>query len=169
MSNPFFALSRRGLIASAALSFAALISGCATVSAPVSVTATIAQTPSLSTLSGLIASAGLNDALNAAGPFTVFAPSIEAFKAVPAKTMEDLAKNPEKLKAVLTYHVVSGKTMAADVKNAKVTSLNGAHLELSKAGDFVTVESAAVTTADIVASNGVVHIVDTVLIPPVKK
>ena len=169
MSNPLFALSRRSLIASAALSLAALISGCATVSAPVSVTETIAKTPSLSTLSGLIASAGLNDALNAAGPFTVFAPSNEAFKAVPAKTMEDLAKHPEKLKDVLTYHVVAGKSMAADVKNSKVTSLNGAHLELSKAGDFVTVESAAVTTADIVASNGVVHIVDTVLIPPAKK
>ena len=169
MSNPSYALSRRSLIASAALSFAALISGCATVSAPVSVTDTIAKTPSLSTLSGLITNASLGDALKAAGPFTVFAPSNEAFKAVPAKTMEDLAAHPEKLKAVLTYHVVAGKSRAADVKNSKVTSLNGAHLELSKAGDFVTVESAAVTTADIVASNGVVHIIDTVLIPPAKK
>ena len=169
MSNTTYALSRRSLVACAAISFAALISGCATVSAPVSVTETIAKTPSLSTLSGLIAKAGLNDALNAAGPFTVFAPSNDAFKAVPAKTLDDLAAHPDKLKDVLTYHVVAGKSMAADVKNSKVTSLNGAHLEISKAGDFVTVESAAVTTADIVASNGVVHIVDTVLIPPAKK
>jgi uncharacterized surface protein with fasciclin (FAS1) repeats len=169
MSNPFYALNRRSLVAGAAISFAALMSGCATVATPVSVTDTIANTPSLSTLSGLIASAGLSDALKAAGPFTVFAPSNEAFKAVPAKTMEDLAKHPEKLKDVLTYHVVAGKSMAAEVKNSKVTSLNGAHLELSKAGEFVTVESAFVTTPDIVASNGVVHIIDTVLMPPVKK
>ena len=169
MSNPSSALTRRSLVASAAFAFAALVSGCATVSTPVSVVDTIANTPSLSTLSGLITSAGLNDALKAAGPFTVFAPSNDAFKAVPAKTMEDLAKHPEKLKDVLTYHVVAGKSMAADVKNSKATSLNGAHLELSKAGEFVTVESAFVTTADIAASNGVVHIIDTVLIPPAKK
>ena len=169
MSNPSYTLCRRSLMASAALSFAALMSGCATVSTPVSVVDTIANTPSLSTLSGLITSAGLNDSLKAAGPFTVFAPSNDAFKAVPARTMEDLAKHPEKLKSVLTYHVVAGKSMAAQVKNSKATSLNGAHLELSKAGEFVTVESAFVTTADIAASNGVVHIIDTVLIPPVKK
>ena len=169
MSNPSYTLCRRSLMASVALSFAALMSGCATVSTPVSVVDTIANTPSLSTLSGLITSAGLNDSLKAAGPFTVFAPSNDAFKAVPAKTMEDLAKHPEKLKSVLTYHVVAGKSMAAQIKNSKATSLNGAHLELSKAGEFVTVESAFVTTADIAASNGVVHIIDTVLIPPVKK
>lgn len=169
MSNLASTLSRRGLIASTAICLASLISGCATVKTPISVVDTIAATPSLSTLSGLITSAGLGDALKAAGPFTVFAPSNQAFKAVPAKTMEDLAKHPEKLKEVLTYHVVAGKSMAADVKNSKVTSLNGAHLELSKAGEFVTVESAFVTTADIAASNGVVHIIDTVLIPSAKK
>jgi uncharacterized surface protein with fasciclin (FAS1) repeats len=169
MSNHTSALSRRSLVASAALAFAALISGCASVSAPVSVTDTIAKTPSLSTLNGLIASAGLSDTLKGAGPYTVFAPSNEAFKAVPAKTLEDLNKHPEKLKDLLTYHVIAGKSMAADIKNSKATSLNGAHLELSKAGEFVTVESAFVTTADIAASNGVVHIIDTVLVPPAKK
>ena len=169
MSNLASLLSRRSLVACAAFGLTALVSGCATVSAPVSVADTIAKTPSLSTLSGLIASAGLSDALKAAGPFTVFAPNDEAFKAVPAKTMEDLSKHPEKLKDLLTYHVIAGKSLAADIKNSKVTSLNGAHLELSKAGEFVTVENAAVTSADIAASNGVVHIIDTVLIPPVKK
>jgi len=161
--------SRRSLVACAAAGFAALMTGCASVPAPVSVTETIAKTPSLSTLSGLIASAGLADTLNGAGPFTVFAPSNEAFKAVPAKTLEDLSKHPEKLKDVLTYHVVAGKSVAADIKNSKVKSLQGSELELSKAGEFVTVESAAVTTADIAATNGVVHIIDTVLIPPAKK
>jgi uncharacterized surface protein with fasciclin (FAS1) repeats len=148
---------------------AAMVCGCATVSAPVSVADTLAKTPSLSTLSGLIATAGLTDTLKAGGPFTLFAPSNEAFKALPAATLDDLARHPAKLKDVLTFHVVAGKVLAADVKNAKVKSLNGAELELSRAGDFVTVENAAVTTADIVASNGVVHIVDTVLLPAAKK
>ena len=114
----------------------------------------------------LVAQAGLSDTLKAQGPFTVFAPSDEAFKAVPAKTLEEIAKDPARLKAVLTYHVVAGKTNAADIKNMAVKSVNGADLALSKAGDFVTVEDAAVQTADIAATNGVVHIVDRVLIPP---
>ena len=162
-------LTRRLAVLSASAALVALVSGCASVSAPATVADTIAKTPALSTLNGLIATAGLTDALKAAGPFTVYAPSNEAFKAVPAKTMEDLAKHPEKLKDVLTYHVVAGKATAASIKNSKVKSLQGAELELSKAGDFVTVESAAVTTADIEASNGVVHVIDTVLIPPAKK
>nr|WP_233505881.1 fasciclin domain-containing protein [Rhodoferax lacus] len=145
------------------------MTACASVPAPVSVADTIAKTPTLSTLSGLLGSSGLNETLKGTGPFTVFAPSNDAFKAVPAKTMEDLGKHPERLKEVLTYHVVAGKTLAADVKNSKVKSLNGADLELSRAGDFVTVESAAVTTSDAIATNGVVHIIDTVLIPPSKK
>lgn len=164
-----FSSSRRSLVACTAMGLVALMAGCASVPAPVSVTETIAKNPNLSTLSGLINSAGLADTLKGTGPYTVFAPSNEAFKAVPAKTMDDLAKHPEKLKDVLTYHVVAGKSLAADIKNSKVKSLQGADLELSKAGDFVTVESAAVTTADVAASNGVVHIIDTVLIPPAKK
>jgi uncharacterized surface protein with fasciclin (FAS1) repeats len=102
------------------------------------------------------------------GPFTVFAPSNDAFKAVPAKTLDELAANPEKLKAVLTFHVVPGKLAAADIKNSNVKSLNGAVLAVSKAGTFVTVENAAVTDADLLATNGVVHVVDTVLLPPAK-
>lgn len=172
MSNPtpavFRGMSRRLAVASAAAAFIAMASGCANVPAPVTVADTIAKTPSLSTLNSLVTSAGLADTLKAAGPYTVFAPSNEAFKAVPQKTMDDLAKHPEKLKDVLAYHVVAGKSLAAAIKNAKVKSLQGADLELSKAGDFVTVESAAVTTADIQASNGVVHIIDSVLIPPAK-
>jgi len=169
MQHPTFTPFRRTLMVCALLGFVALASGCATVSAPVSVADTIAKTPALSTLNGLIASAGLTETLKGTGPFTVFAPSNDAFKAVPAKTMDDLAKHPEKLKDLLTYHVLAGKTLAADVKNSKVKSLNGAELELSKAGDFVTVENAAVTSADLLASNGVVHVIDTVLVPPAKK
>lgn len=160
---------RRSLVASALIVITAIGSGCATVSVPVSVADIAAKTPSLSTLNELLARAGLTESLQGAGPLTVFAPSNEAFKAVPAKTMDELRNNPEKLKAVLSYHVVAGKFMAADIKNSKVKSLNGADLELAKAGEFVTVESAAVTSANLLATNGVVHIIDTVLIPPAKK
>ncbi len=147
----------------------AAVSGCATMSAPVSVSETIAKNPSLSTLNGLLTSSGLSDTLKGAGPFTVFAPSNEAFKAVPAKTMDALAKDPAALKNVLTYHVVAAMSLAKDVKNSKVKTVNGASIELAKAGDMVTVESGLVTQADVVASNGVVHIIDAVLIPPAKK
>lgn len=161
-----FTQFRRTLLVTALV---AAVAGCATVSKPVSLAETIASTPSLSTLNGLLVSSGLNATLQATGPFTVFAPSNDAFKAVPAKTMEDLSKHPDKLKSVLTYHVVAGKLMAADVKNSNITTVNGAQAAVSKAGDFVTVENAAVTRPDLVASNGVAHIVDTVLMPPVKK
>ena len=166
-TSVFATATRRTALAAALVT---LVSGCATVSAPVSVAETIAADPALSTLSGLIQSAGLTETLKGAGPFTVFAPTNDAFKAVPAKTMESLGKDPAALKGVLTFHVVAAKAMAADVKNGKVKTVNGADLDLGKAGDFVTIgENAIVTKADIAASNGVVHIVDAVLLPPVKK
>ena len=142
------------------------LGGCATSPSPVSVADTIAANPKLSTLSSLVTKAGLTDTLKSTGPFTVFAPSNEAFAKVPAKTIEELGKDPARLKAVLTYHVVPGKVMAADVKNGNSKTVNGANIALSKAGEFVTVEDAVVQTADISATNGVVHVVDSVLIPP---
>lgn len=159
-------LGRRSLLAAALLTG---MVGCATRPAPVDVAQTLANTPSLSTLNALVAQAGLTATLKTGGPFTVFAPSNDAFKAVPAKTMDELAKNPEKLKALLAYHVVPAKLMAADVKNSNVKSVQGSMLAVAKAGDFVTVETAAVTQADIAATNGVVHIVDTVLPAPAGK
>ncbi len=145
-----------------------VLSGCATPSGPVSVADTIAATPELSTLNSLMVNAGLTDTLKSAGPFTVFAPTNAAFAKVPAKTLDDLAKDPAKLKAVLTYHVVSGKVMAADVKNGNAKTVNGANLALSKSGDFVTVEDGMVQKADISATNGVIHIIDSVLMPPTR-
>ena len=159
-------LSRRTIFAAALI---AGMAGCATTSKPSDLAGTLANTPSLSTLNGLVVQAGLAETLKSAGPFTVFAPSNDAFKAVPAKTMDDLAKNPEKLKSVLTFHVLTAKVMAADVKNGKVKTVQGANIEVSKAGDFVTVENAFVTQADLPATNGVIHIVDTVLMPPAAK
>ena len=154
---------RRLFIAAAVV---ASLSGCATQSKPMSVADTLASQADLSTLSSLVVKAGLTDTLKGPGPFTVFAPSNAAFAKVPAKTLDDLGKDPEKLKAVLTYHVVPGKVMAADVKNGNAKSVNGANLALSKSGDFLTVEDAVVQRADLAATNGVVHVVDNVLLPP---
>ncbi|MEI6803324.1 MAG: fasciclin domain-containing protein [Burkholderiales bacterium] len=161
-----FTATRRSALAAALVT---VLAGCASVPAPVNLADTIAKTPSLSTLQGLVTSSGLTSTLQGVGPYTVFAPNNEAFKAVPAKTMEDLAKHPDKLKAVLTYHVIAGKSLAADVKNSNAKTLHGADIAISKAGEFITVESAATTQTDILATNGVVHIIDTVLLPPVKK
>lgn len=143
--------------------------GLALASEPVTVAQTIAAQPTLSTLNSLIAAADLQGALSAAGPFTVFAPSNDALKAVPAAMLNELSHDPAKLKNLLTFHVIPVAALAKEVKNSNVKALNGDNLALSKAGEFVTVENAMVTTADIVASNGVVHIIDTVLMPPVKK
>jgi uncharacterized surface protein with fasciclin (FAS1) repeats len=165
-ASTLFALTRRATLAAA---LAALFTGCASLSTPVTVADTIATTPALSTFNGLVHSAGLSETLKGTGPFTVFAPTNDAFKAVPTKTMELLAKDPTALKYVLTFHIVPGNAMAASVKNGKVKTANGAEVELSKAGDMVTIENAVVTQADLAATNGVVHIIDTVLTPPVKK
>jgi len=144
----------------------ALLSGCASVRGPVTVADTLAAQPQLSTLNSLVNKAGLSDTLKGTGPFTVFAPTNEAFAKVPAKTMEALANDPAQLKEVLTYHVIPAKIMVADVKNGNSKTVNGANLALSKAGEFVTVEDAVVQTPDISATNGVVHVVDSVLLPP---
>jgi len=153
------------LITPAALALAALV-GCATTPPPATIAETTARTPQLSTLNKLIVEAGLTETLRGAGPFTVFAPSDEAFKAVPAKTMAELAANKELLRSVLTYHVVPGKVMAADVKTGNVKSVQGANLGVARSGTFVTVEDAMVTQADVAVTNGVVHIIDKVMMPP---
>ena len=150
-----------------ALSLAALLAACATPApTPVSVADTIARNPQLSTLNGLVHKAGLTEQLKAAGPYTVFAPTNDAFAAVPAKTLADLGNNPAQLKEVLSYHMLPSKLMAADVKPSNAKTAQGANLALSRAGEFVTVEDAMVQTPDIVATNGVVHKVDRVLMPP---
>ena len=141
---------------------------CASIAAPATVTDTVAQTPQLSTLNRLIADAGLAETLRGAGPFTMFAPSDEAFKAVPAETLAKLAADKDLLRSVLTFHVLPGKVMASDVQTANVKTVQGANVATSKAGTFVTVEDALVQTADLPASNGVVHVIDRVLMPPKK-
>jgi uncharacterized surface protein with fasciclin (FAS1) repeats len=143
--------------------------GCATAPPPTTIADTAARTPELSTLNKLIADAGLGDTLRGPGPFTVFAPTDAAFKALPAKTLEELSKDKDRLKAVLTYHVLPAKVMAADVKTSNVKTVNGSEVAVSKAGTFVTFDEALVTQADIGATNGVVHLIDKVIVPPARR
>ena len=155
-------LNRRTLFAASLL---ALLAGCAARTTPVSVADTLARDPQLSTLNGLVQQAGLADTLRGSGPYTVFAPTNEAFKAVPAKTMDEL-KDPARLKAVLSYHVLPARMTAADIKTGSVKTANGAEVGLARAGDFVTVEDAMAQGHEVMASNGVVYSIDRVLMPP---
>lgn len=145
-----------------------VLGACATTPTPTNLADSVASNPSLSTFNTLVAQAGMSETLKSGGPFTVFAPTNEAFKAVPAATMADLSKHPEKLKDVLSFHVIPSKMMAADIKNSSAKSLGGATLALAKAGDFVIIENATVVSANLGATNGVVHTIDTVLMPPKK-
>jgi len=142
-----------------------LAAGCATAPAPKNLVETAAATPQLSTLSKLIRDAGLADTLSGPGPFTVFAPTDDAFKALPPATLQALVQDKARLQAVLKNHVLPGAVLSPDVKNGPVKNVDGSNLALSKSGTFVTVEDAVVTTADVKATNGVVHIVDKVLVP----
>ena len=116
------------------------------------------------TLATALQAAGLIDTLKGKGPFTVFAPTDEAFAKVPKADLDALLKDKAKLTAVLTYHVVAGKVMANDVKAGKVKSVQGSELTLGTTGG-VTVDNAKVVKADIVADNGVIHVIDSVVIP----
>jgi uncharacterized surface protein with fasciclin (FAS1) repeats len=158
---------RTWLIASSA-AVMMVLGGCASTLAPKSIVATAAATPQLSTLSRLIQDAGLAETLNGPGPFTIFAPTDDAFKAVPATTLQALTGDKDRLRAVLTYHVLPTLAMSADVKNGPAKTVQGSNVALSKSGTFVTIEEAVVTTPDVRAANGVVHVIDRVLIPPAK-
>lgn len=121
------------------------------------------------TLSAALKAAGLVDVMKGKGPFTVFAPTDEAFAKLPKGRVENLLKpeNIEQLKAILTYHVVSGKVMAADVvKLDSATTLNGADVSIAVKEETVKVNDATVVKTDVVASNGIIHVVDTVILPP---
>ncbi|MDB5883699.1 MAG: fasciclin protein [Ramlibacter sp.] len=155
-------LNRRSLFAA---SLVAMLAGCATPSAPVSVADTLARDPQLSTLNGLVQQAGLADMLRGAGPYTVFAPTNEAFRAVPANAMAEL-QDPARLQAVLSYHVLPARMTASEIKTGNAKTANGAEVALARAGDFVTVEDAMAQGHEVMASNGVVYSIDRVLMPP---
>ena len=116
------------------------------------------------TLATALTAAGLVDTLKGKGPFTVFAPTDEAFAKVPKADLDALLADKAKLSAVLTYHVVAGKVMAKDVKAGKVKSVQGSDITVATAGG-VMVDGAKVVKTDIVASNGVIHVIDSVIMP----
>ncbi|MBL8234563.1 MAG: fasciclin domain-containing protein [Bryobacterales bacterium] len=121
---------------------------------------------SFKTLVTAVKAAGLVETLKGAGPFTVFAPTDEAFAKLPAGTLDALLKDPAKLKAVLTYHVVSGKVMAADVVKLKsAKTVQGSSAKVKVMGSDVMIDGAKVVKTDIACDNGVIHVIDTVILP----
>jgi uncharacterized surface protein with fasciclin (FAS1) repeats len=131
------------------------------------VVAIAAGNADFSTLVAAVKAADLAETLSGAGPFTVFAPTNAAFDKLPKGTVEDLLKpeNKAKLAAILTYHVVAGKVMAADVKTGMVKTVQGTDLDVKVTTAGVTVNDAKVVKTDIVGSNGVIHVIDTVVLP----
>jgi uncharacterized surface protein with fasciclin (FAS1) repeats len=117
------------------------------------------------TLVKAVQAAGLVDTLKGEGPYTVFAPTDAAFAKLPAGALEALLQDPDKLRAVLTYHVVPGKVMAKDVKPGEVATAQGDTLSISMQGEAVMVDQARVVATDVSASNGVIHVIDTVVMP----
>jgi uncharacterized surface protein with fasciclin (FAS1) repeats len=123
--------------------------------------------PEFSTLVAAVTAAGLGEALSGAGPLTVFAPTNAAFEALPAGLLEKLLlpENKDVLTSILTYHVVSGKVMAADVTAGDVATLEGSTIAITTDGG-VMINDATVTATDVEASNGVIHVIDQVIVPP---
>ena len=123
--------------------------------------------PDHTTLVAAVKAAGLVETLSGAGPFTIFAPTNAAFAKLPAGTVESLLlpENKAKLVAILTYHVVPDKVMAADVKTGEVPTVNGKVLSVKADGMGVMVNNAKVVATDLVGSNGVVHVIDAVILP----
>ncbi len=130
------------------------------------IAAIVSNDPNFSTLLSAVQAAGLVDTLNSAGPFTVFAPTNAAFAKVPAADLNALLNDRERLRALLLYHVVPGRVTAAQVTGlSSAKTVNGASLNISTSGNMVMINDATVTRADIRASNGIIHVVDTVLMP----
>jgi uncharacterized surface protein with fasciclin (FAS1) repeats len=121
-----------------------------------------------STLVAAINAAGLTETLSGEGPFTVFAPTNEAFEALPDGLVDDLLKpkNQETLTAILTYHVVPAEVMSSDIEPGAVATVQGEDVAIGVSDGTVTVNQATVTAADVDASNGVIHVIDQVLVPP---
>jgi uncharacterized surface protein with fasciclin (FAS1) repeats len=136
------------------------------VAAEMDIVDTAKSAGSFNTLSTAIQQAGLVDTLKSKGPFTVFAPTDAAFAKIPKAQLDALLADKAKLTKVLTYHVVAGKIMAADVKAGSVKSVEGSNLTITTNNGGVQVDKANVVKTDVNASNGVIHAIDSVLMPP---
>lgn len=127
---------------------------------------TAANAGDINTLVAAVKAAGLVDTLTAKGPYTVFAPTDEAFAKLPAGTVDNLLANPDKLREILLYHVVPGKVTANDVvKLSKATTAEGSDVKIKVANGVVKVDNANVVATDIETSNGIIHVIDTVILP----
>lgn len=166
-----FCQPRRLIISTLAFAALAQFGGCATsTSGPSTALGVIGQNTELSTFNQLVQQAGLQDVLKGGTAVTVFAPDNAAFKAVPAASLDKLAKDPAALKALLMHHIVAGTTDRASLKTDSevITTMAARKVTIAKAGAFITVDESLVTQADLRASNGVVHVVDRVLTVPKK-
>ena len=117
-------------------------------------------------LAGLVVDAGLVETLRGKGPFTVFAPTNDAFKKLPVATLHSVQDDPKLLATVLTYHVVAGALKLADLKPGKLKTVSGADLEVTRQGDKVLINGTEIVAGDVIASNGIVHVIGDVLLPP---
>lgn len=154
------------LLAACMLSGSVVAGGGSAVPSGNTIAAIVANDPNFSTLLSAVQAAGLTATLNGAGPYTVFAPTNAAFAKVPAADLQALLNNPAQLRALLLYHVVPGRvtsTQVATLSSAK--TVNGANVRVSASGGMVMINDSTVTQADISASNGVIHVIDTVLMP----
>ena len=160
-------MNKRTLITTAFAAVLALITNNLSAAEEKTIVGVAAGAGQFNTLVAAVKAAGLVDTLNGKGPFTVFAPTDDAFAKLPAGTVETLLKpeNKEKLAGILTYHVLSGKVMAADVTTSSAKTVNGKEVAIKVADGKVTVGAATVVKTDIAASNGVIHVIDTVLLP----
>ena len=139
-------------------------------SSPAASTGTIvdvaASNPDFTTLVTAVKAAGLAETLAGPGPFTVFAPTNEAFAKVPKDVLDKLLANKEALTKVLTYHVLAGEVKAADVMPGDVRSVEGSTATIADAGGQLKVNDATIVATDVMASNGVIHVIDSVILPP---
>lgn len=132
----------------------------------VDIVATALKTTMHSQLAAMVADAGLIDTLRSPGPFTVFAPTDAAFQKIPVDALHDVQDDPDLLATVLTYHVVPGALKVADLQPGTLTTVAGIDLEITKEGDTVLVNGYEITAADVEATNGIVHVMSDVLLPP---
>jgi len=144
---------------------AAALAAASTLASAADIVDTAVSAGQFNTLVKAVQAAGLVDTLKGKGPFTVFAPTDEAFAKLPAGTVEALLQDKEKLAKVLTYHVVPGKVTASQVKPGDVKTVQGQALKVRTDGGKVMVDNARVIKADVMASNGVIHVIDTVVLP----
>jgi uncharacterized surface protein with fasciclin (FAS1) repeats len=150
------------------------VAGAQSTATPTTVTASsqnivqiAASNPEFSTLVSAVTAAGLGEALSGTGPFTVFAPTNEAFAKIPAPQLQAILADKAQLTKILTYHVIPGKVVAGNLKKKQnVATVEGAKVKIRKSSKGATIGDAKITQTDIPASNGVIHVIDTVLVPP---